>query len=208
MSYFLLSPTMLFPSVNIFALACFLASWKIEKYENYQKRGGRNSFQLPGPNGIQKLSIPLIKGKNNQQAITDTIISFNEPWQSHFVKSIKNIYSNAPFYDYYSEIVLTSVFHNSTKLYEYNIKQILLINKILKLNIQILETDEFIKTAPKQCVDVRFSKSNNVSNYYPQVFEDKTGFLHGMSILDLLFCMGPRSRDYLFELGESLLEEH
>ena len=38
---------------------------------------------------------------------------------------------------------------------------------------------------------------------YPQVFDEKNGFFPNISILDLLFNLGPESKQYLKEAGDT-----
>ena len=48
---------------------------------------------------------------------------------------------------------------------------------------------------PKNYAENRYP--NFWATPYPQVFEDRLGFLPNLSILDLLFCAGPEALAYL-----------
>ena len=37
---------------------------------------------------------------------------------------------------------------------------------------------------------------------YPQVFEEKTGFIPNLSVLDLIFCVGPQAGFVLEQMGQ------
>jgi len=68
-------------------------------------------------------------------------------------------------------------------------------------------SDSFVKETGAGQVDFRnqilpknYLKPNDIhfeSSEYPQVFEDRHGFLPNLSILDLLFCTGAEATSYL-----------
>jgi hypothetical protein len=49
----------------------------------------------------------------------------------------------------------------------------------------------------REIFQTRESLTNPTPPIYQQVFEDRNGFLPGMSILDLLFCCGPNAKALL-----------
>ncbi|HRG65318.1 MAG TPA: WbqC family protein, partial [Saprospiraceae bacterium] len=58
-----------FPPVNYFSQFWQEEQLLLDVHENYQKRSFRNKYQVLGPNGTTTLSIPLQKGKHQQQNI-------------------------------------------------------------------------------------------------------------------------------------------
>ena len=75
----------------------------IEQYEHYIKRSYRNRCHIATSHGIQRLSIPLKKGKNEQQSIRKVQIAYGESWQKNHWSAILAAYSNAPFFEHYEE---------------------------------------------------------------------------------------------------------
>ncbi|MBK6995246.1 MAG: WbqC family protein [Lewinellaceae bacterium] len=69
----------------------------LDAAEHYQKGSLRNRCHIAGPNGPQRLSIPLIKGKHQQTPIRGVRISYEIPWQRQHWRTIKTVYGNAPF---------------------------------------------------------------------------------------------------------------
>ena len=64
-----------FPSISFFAILLQFDQILIEQHDNYQKRTYRNRCHIASANGLLRLSVPLEKGKNNQQTIRDVKIA-------------------------------------------------------------------------------------------------------------------------------------
>ena len=84
------------PPVSWCAAAWNSEAIVVEACENYQKGSLRNRCFIAGPNGVQRLSIPLEKGKHRQMPIRDVRIAYDEPWQRQHWRSISTAYGNAP----------------------------------------------------------------------------------------------------------------
>ncbi|MFK7980892.1 MAG: WbqC family protein, partial [Saprospiraceae bacterium] len=70
-----------FPSIQYFSKFFLHPSVVLEQHENYIKRSFRNRTHIASANGQLRLSIPLEKGKNQQQSIKEVRISYDEHWQ-------------------------------------------------------------------------------------------------------------------------------
>jgi hypothetical protein len=174
----------------------------IEQHENYLKGSYRNRAHLGGANGILRLSIPLRKGKNEQQDIRKVELAYDEPWLSHHWHSIQSAYGNSPYFPFYEE-ALSAVFQEKEQfLFDFNLKLLdtLLVQLGLPKNYKLTESFE---KSPADIKDFRngiFPKKHRQKEdadfeapRYRQVFEEKNGFLPNLSILDLLFCTGPQA---------------
>ena len=73
----------------------------LEAHEHYQKRSFRNKTELLSAQGRHTLTIPLQKGKHQQQPIQEVKIAYHEPWQALHIKTLQTCYQSAPFYDHY-----------------------------------------------------------------------------------------------------------
>ena len=131
----------------------------------------------------------------------DKKISFEENWQAQHWKSIVSAYRNSAFFEYYEVEVGESLLKREENLSAYLLSQIQLISSLLNIDTSISLTDQFLSEG-KYENDLRkaFDPSRKhfpnwfIFQPYPQVFE---GFQVGLSILDLLFNIGPETKNFL-----------
>lgn len=171
----------------------------LEAQENYNKRSFRNKFLLLSDKGPVVFSIPLVKGKNRSQPIRDTRISYDTDWPRAIWRSIETFYGSSPFYEYYAS-ELHQIIHSKEKyLFEFNWRALEWMCQKMGIATQFAMNLEY-NNIDSNCTDIRscfLPKSSMMHHAYPQVFEDKLGFIHNLSGLDLLFAYGPASADYL-----------
>lgn len=197
-----LLPVLYFPPVAWFAQLWPVEEVTLEACEHYQKGGLRNRCYLAGPNGVQRLSIPLVTGKHQQKPIRDVRIAYDEPWQRQHWRTIRTAYGNAPFYEHYAD-ELAPLFE---KRFDY----------LFDLNLEILHflwrkfgwpgrghlSAAYTAPGPTPAAnDFRQAFRGDAvvlppwfrAVPYPQVFTERHGFLPNLSALDLLFCCGNKA---------------
>jgi len=170
------------PPVSWCAAAWNSEAIVVEACENYQKGSLRNRCFIAGPNGVQRLSIPLEKGKHRQMPIRDVRIAYDEPWQRQHWRSISTAYGNAPYFGHFAGELAPFYEKRYAFLFDYNLD---LLTFILKKKLgwagDIRLSEQY--GAPGRLEGFALRR-------YPQVFEEKHGFLPDLSVLDLLFCCG------------------
>ena len=170
----------------------------LEKYESYQKRSFRNKYIIASAQGPYTLTIPLKKGKHEGQLITEVQISYDESWQKKHLQTLVSAYRNAPFFEYYYTPVQELYAKAGEYLFEFN-------GLIIGYICELLHLEPPGRTTQYDgSVDQDLRGRMTPKNYqefpvppYNQVFEDRYGYLNNLSILDLLFCLGPESEIYL-----------
>jgi hypothetical protein len=200
------------PSVSWCAAVWNIEDVYIEACENYQKGSLRNRCHIAGPHGIQRLSIPLIKGKHQQTPICEVRIAYDEPWQRQHWRTIKTAYGNAPFFEHYADGLAPFYERRYEFLFDYNLDLLMFIfQKKLGWNGSFILTHEWLPTEKwTPADDLREAFSGEADEWpewfyparYPQVFEERNGFLPNLSVLDLLFCCGKRGGEVF---GKSFL---
>ncbi len=191
--------TMFFPPIVFFQ---YLMQGRVivEKHENYQKRSFRNKCIIATAQGVKILTVPLRKGKHEQQKITEVQISYEEDWRKNQLKSIRAAYGKAPFFEDYFPVI-ENVYNSSGKyLFDLNNKIILLLQDIYCYSLPEFSEkyigDYGVNDRRNHYTLKSFQEEKDVPEY-AQVFEDRHGFLPNLSILDLLFCYGPEGRGVL-----------
>jgi len=167
---------------------------------HYQKQTYRNRAEIYGPNGKLKLIIPVTKNRGSKhQKDIETMVDNNSLWQKNHWRSLQMSYRASPYFEFYEEDFYPFYNNKISSLMELNISLIKIILKLLKFEIPIEEknhnkvNEKRDLIISKKIVDVSILK-------YNQVFIDKHGFLPNLSIVDLLFNLGPESLDYLKNL--------
>jgi hypothetical protein len=173
----------------------------IEQYETYPKQTYRNRCLVYGPNGVQSLQVPVESGSFHKIITRDLKIAYYMPWQKNHLQTIITIYRSAPFYEYIIDDILPLYNQRSTFLIDFNNHITQICTKWLKLENNIRLTDQF--NIAVDGFDYRFAihpkeQKNNIDPQfvpiqYHQVFNDRSGFMPNLSILDLLMNCGPEA---------------
>lgn len=176
----------------------------IEVNEHFPKQTYRNRTYIMTANGVFALSIPLA-GRKNHSLTKDIKISEAEDWRSLHWKTIENAYRKSPFFDYY-EHSLNQLYRGKKHsfLIDFNESAEEIIFDLLKIKIKRENTSNFITENDEQFKDLRLisPKNKDLPNLiteptYLQVFADKFSFESNLSILDVLFNLGPETVSHL-----------
>ena len=201
MSKLLIEPQFAGSAAYFAALLSYDEIWW-ETGEHFRKGSYRNRCHILGANGLLRLSIPLQHGKNQHTAMKDVRISYDQNWQKIHWESLVSAYRRSAFFEYY-EASFEPLFHEQTEtLLAFNLKMTEKVFSHLKISKTIQIIHEYIEPNLFDGVDLRNrihpkEKTTKVFPSYPQVFSDRFAFEPNLSILDVLFNLGPKTLDYL-----------
>lgn len=165
----------------------------IDPRENFRKQTDRNRYRIATATGPQTLSIPVEGSKHAN--IRDIRISDHNNWRHLHWQALCTAYGSSPFFEYYADDI-EPFFHKRSEednaqnrydhslLFDYNMDIIETLCPLLGIETPQITTEE-------GCRIEEYAGLEPVPYY--QVFQSRQGFLPDMSILDLLFNMGPES---------------
>lgn len=199
----ILLSTAYFPPILFFSAIKRAGNVYLECQENFTKQTFRNRCEILSPNGIQTLSVPIVKKSGSKQRIKDIKISYETDWQKDHQRAIMSAYGNSPFF----EILFPDIkplFNKKTDfLFDLNneINNILL--SYLNIEVTILETKEYEFDFDGD--DYRYivneknagRKNNRFLKEYTQVFSEKYDFVPNLSVLDIIFNEGGNAFDLI-----------
>ena len=192
----------------------------IEQYDSYQKQTYRNRCVIATANGLQALTVPVEHHANSQMLIAnssqvkDLRISDHNQWRKVHWNALQSAYSESPFFEYYVDDIRPFFEHKYDFLIDFNEAIRQKICELIDIHPHVEYTTEYVKpTANCQLSTVNcqlvkdFREVIHTKHPQPdadfeakpywQVFQHRYGFQPNLSILDLLFCMGPESVFYL-----------
>jgi hypothetical protein len=177
----------------------------IEQHEHYQKGSFRNKCQILGSNGVITMSVPLHKGKHQQTPVREVRISYTRPWYSTHWHTIQTAYGSAPYFVYYGRPVKDILYDKHDTLFALNMVCLNFVCDTLGLPRATLST-AFGRSLPdrddlRELVSLKDPDGDTAFNPQPyvQVFADRFAFTQNLSVLDLLFCLGPEAAAHLAE---------
>jgi hypothetical protein len=198
--------TAYFPPVQYMTKFILYPEILLEAEEYYQQQSYRNRAVISGPNGLQKLSIPVKKGSKQKMHIQKVEIDYKTDWQKEHWRSIQNAYKSSPFFEFYQDAFLPFFEKQSYRfLFDFNLQ---ILNTLLhEIDIQNspIHTKQFCSDTESD--DYRFGIHPKLNRQkpddffrpkaYTQVFSDRFDFYPNLSILDLLFNQGPNTENFL-----------
>lgn len=199
-------PTAYLPPIEYFVMILKEEKIVIEKHETYPKQTYRNRCNIFQANGLLSLIIPVSKPNGNRTLTKDIQISNTESWQRNHWRAIESAYNKSPFFLYYCDDLIHYYQNPVSSLIDFNTEILFyVLNKFGLKHIDISFSEEYQKNDTIQN-DYRgfFHPKKKLQTLkfplYHQVFEYKYGFLPNLSVLDLLFNIGPQAKDYIEEV--------
>jgi hypothetical protein len=167
----------------------------LEAQEHYHKGSYRNRCHLMSSRGLSALSIPLSEGKHQQKPILEVAIDNKQRWQVQHWRSLQTFYGSAPYWPYYAPYLEPLYLEQRwERLWDFNFALLeVLLQRCFRLSPPLELSSRYEKSYGEGFLDLRGQispKQSSPTPYYPQVFEDRLGFLPDLSVLDALFCLG------------------
>ena len=198
-----LLPTSYLAPIGYYAILLQNKNCEIEQYEHFVKQSIRNRCDIYGANGKLTLSIPKQRKASSKTQIKDIKIAYHHPWQKEHWKSIVSAYRSSSYFEFYEDLFAPLYQIKVIYLSDFNLK----LQEVIFKCLQIKDTSILTQSYQKQSISNDYRNATfQIKNQtkYHQVFENNCGFITNLSIIDLLFNLGPESADYLHNLDISI----
>lgn len=183
----------------------------IEQYDSYQKQTYRNRCVIATANGLQTLTVPVehhVQCSTFNVQCKDLRISDHNQWRRVHWNALQSAYSESPFFEYYADDIRPFFELKYEYLIDLNEAIRQKICELIDIQPHVEHTKEYLSTINCQLSTINDFREVIHAKHpltdadfqplpYWQVFQHRYGFLSNLSILDLLFCMGPEAVFYL-----------
>ena len=175
----------------------------IEQHDHYMKQTYRNRCTIAGPDGEIALNIPTVKPDSLKCPMKDIRISDHGNWRHLHWNSIESAYNSTPFFEYYKDDFQPFYEKKYEFLADFNEELCNLVCELIDIQPVMERTSDYKTTFTPDEYDFReaihpkkdyhLTDPEFIPRPYYQVFEARNGFRPNLSIIDLLFNMGPES---------------
>ena len=172
----------------------------IEQWESFQKQTYRNRCLIATTQGVQALTVPVVRGETS--LLKDTRISDHGNWRHLHWNALQSAYGESPFFEYYQDDIRPFFEKKWEFLLDFNEAIREQMCDLIDIKPQVDFSDAFSAKA-----DYDFREAINPKHptpdadfeprHYYQVYQQKHGFIPNLSVLDLLMNMGPEAVFYL-----------
>ena len=181
----------------------------IEQHEHFIKQTYRNRCIIATTQGTQALTVPverdMLKSQISNlksQIIRDIRISDHGNWRHLHWNALQSAYGESPFFEYYEDDLHPFFEKRWTFLFDFNEAIREKLCELLDITPVVRFTEQYVGNHAadfREAINPKHPAPDpdfHPRRYY-QVYEAKHGFLPNLSILDLLFNMGPEAVFYL-----------
>ena len=197
-----------FASISTYVAIANASKVSFEINDNFQKQTNRNRMYIYSPNGLQMLNVPIKHSGEIHQKTKDIRIENDFNWQKQHFKSLEAAYRSSPFFEYFEDQLLPIFTKKHTFLLDLNFETTSFIYSSLRLNNVFLKTSEYLQISAETDFRNLVNGKKDMATFtaYPQVFQEKVGFLNNLSVLDLIFNEGKFALEYLKNQHDNLIK--
>lgn len=172
----------------------------------YQRRTARTRTTILTQAGPLDLSVPVHTG--HSLLYKDTRLNYDTKWDRQMMHALRTAYNSSPFFEFFEREFSVVLGKRHVFLWDLNSEILETISSLAGIHLDMKETDGFAPATDGQAdlriaVEVKFAHKMQAlckPVEYTQVFAapyTTKPFTPWMSMLDLLFNMGPESRRIL-----------
>lgn len=210
----LIIPTAYLGPVWLYAYLLAVPHCMEDRGEHYVKQTCRTRCHIATPQGVQALTVPVDRSGGSHTAVRDLRLSSHGNWRHLHWQALTSAYERTPYFEYFADEFHTLYQQPFTFLADFNAALHEAVCRCLDLTLPRQVSLTYVQAeAHPHSLDLRqhfppkaftpgllhadtpapFSLTFRAEPYY-QVFASRTGFLPHLSIVDLLFNLGPESR--------------
>ncbi|MBR1468631.1 MAG: WbqC family protein [Prevotella sp.] len=196
-------PTTYFGPISWYSRLVRADEWAIDDAERYVKQTTRNHCLIATASGVQKLTVPVEKPRSEERGARSEIsgseplltrdvrISNHGKWRTEHWNALCTAYGESPFFDYYADDLRPFFERRDWEfLLDYNMA---ILEKMLELIGVRRQEFRSLGVQTNDNCQLSIVNCQLSGSPYWQVYQRQNGFLPDLSILDLLFCMGPEA---------------
>jgi len=192
--------TSYFPPISYMAALLQNTQFVIEQHETFPKQTHRNRTVIITASGLMTLSVPVTRPQGTHTQTADIGVSYAERWNVNHWRALETAYNASPYFLYYRDEIEKLLMRRYDRLLDLNEAILQYLLKKIKHSAQYKRSDDYL---PHPDNDLRnhfdYKHTDPKINIptYSQVFADRMPFQPHVSILDLLFNVGPDTKEYL-----------
>lgn len=190
------------PPIAIFKLGLVHGELLVDGHEHYVKQTIRNRYHILTANGVLALTIN-VKSQGGERLSTGNIgIDYDKPWVRTHLRAIEAAYRSSPYFEHYFQEVCDILETPHSTLQDFFEASFPKWQKLLKASFDWKMSDKYVENGFSADFRIRakspldFPQSLH-SKPYIQVFSDRYPYQPNLSIIDLLFNLGPEAISHL-----------
>lgn len=185
-----------------FALISAHSTVIIDGWSRFNKRHkSTHRCTIAGPNGVQRLTVPVTKPLQwHTTSLADVEVSTHGDWWLVHWGALEAAYGRTPFFEYYADDLrgafnghITALVDLDAMIDRFAIHALGLTDVSYHVMNSMPEADSL---PPLSGIGINDLALDHEIPYY-QIWQNRFGFQSGLSILDLIFNMGPEAPLYL-----------
>jgi hypothetical protein len=206
----MIKPLYYFPCLYAFADLMHQSTILFDADIPFKRSSFRNRLVIAAADGPIQLSIPVVGGRSIKSIYREVEIDYKSNWQRDHFRTLCTAYGNSPFFLFYRDELEQLFKQKSRLLYEWNLLCLEWVLKKMKIHLPIVNDISSQNQDKTSVIEDKYSPQNytthssKINVLYHQVFEEKTGFLPNLSILDLLFNEGSYSKQVILNISTKL----
>lgn len=191
------------PSLEYFCALQSFSEITLEANEYFVKQSYRNRCFINTARGKKMLTVPL-PDRHGKILIKEVLIEQGNKWRNNHWRTIESAYRKAPYFDYYGEELKKILYQGHEFLIDLNRDLMSFCLRHIGFQKSISVTMAYEISVEENILDLRSVISckkpfSERKIYQPQKYYQVFGneFVPNLSLLDLLFCEGPRAGEIL-----------